>query len=358
MEAGVSRTPGVLRVQSNELPMIIIAGVYASVVCRQGGVASSMTASQVAAGVADGACVATLGIFDQGFYDRLGFGCGPYVRRMTIEPMSLKVPRLDRSPVRLTMDDAAEMHACRLGRRRVHGMVSISDAGFTLMECCECPGHGIGFRDASGALTHAMWVSVDDKAEDGPWIVRWMAWSTRLQLLELLGVVRSFGDQISGVRIADPPGLQMQDLIDRPFAWSRRTKGGPNAVHPTAVAYWQHRICDLPACMAALSLPGDSLSFNLQLHDPIEQFLPADAPWLGCGGDWVVTLGDVCSATPGRDDALPVLEASVNAFTRLWIGVRSAQSLSFTDDVRGPEDLLASLSTRWQLPEPATDWDY
>ena len=52
---------------------------------------------QVAAGVADGAAVASLGIFDQGFYDRLGFSCCPYVRRMTIEPASLKVARLESS---------------------------------------------------------------------------------------------------------------------------------------------------------------------------------------------------------------------------------------------------------------------
>ena len=358
MEVGASRTAGTLQFQTQQLPVVIIAGVYASVVCRQGGHASTLTAMQVAAGVADGAAVASLGIFDQGFYDRLGFSCCPYVRRMTIEPASLKVARLDRLPVRLSVDDAAEMHACRLGRRHMHGMINLADAGLTELECCECPGHGLGFRDAKGVLTHAMWISVDDNAEDGPWSVRWMAWSTRAQLHELLGVIRSFADQVSGVRIADPPGVQLQDLVDRPFAWLRRTRGGQNEGKPTSIAYQQHRMCDVPTCMAALSLPGKPLSFNLRLHDPIEGFLPTDAPWRGCGGDWTVTLGEQCIATQGHDANAPMLEASINAFTRLWMGARSATALALTDDLRGPGDLLAALTSRWLLPEPAADWDY
>ena len=80
--------------------------------------------------------------------------------------------------------------------------------------------------------------------------------------------------------------------------------------------------------------------------------------WSTVGGDWVVTLGEACTAAAGRDDALPMLEASVNAFTRLWIGARSAESLALTDDLRGPGALLAALTARWRLPEPTTDWDY
>jgi hypothetical protein len=203
-----------------------------------------------------------------------------------------------------------------------------------------------------------MWVSQDGKAEDGPWSVQWMAWRTPAQLFELLGIVKSFADQVSGVRIADPPGLQLQDLIDRPFAWLRRTKGGPNYGKPTSIAYWQHRICNLPACVAAESLPCADARFNLRMSDPIEAHLPGDAPWRGCAGDWIVSLGASCSAQAGRDEALPTLEASVNAFTRLWIGARTAQSLAITDDLQGPDELLATLTAQWTLPEPATDWDY
>jgi len=358
MEVGASRAEGVLRVQQTSVPLCVIAGVYAGIAGRQGGHATRLTALQVAAGVADGAVVASLGIFDQGFYERLGFGIGPYVHRITVEPSSLKVPRLERSPVRLTVDDAAEIHACRLARRHSHGCVDLSHAGVTELGCCEHAGAGLGFRDTDGVLTHCMWVSQDGKAEDGPWSVQWMAWRTPAQLFELLGIVKSFADQVSGVRIADPAGLQLQDLIDRPFAWLRRTKGGPNYGKPTSIAYWQHRICDVQACMAALSLPRADAKFNLRLRDPIEGHLPGDAPWKGCAGDWIVSLGERCGAEAGRDEALPTLEASINAFTRMWIGVRSAQSLAITDDLSGSDALLDTLSAQWTLPEPATDWDY
>ena len=358
MEVGASRADACLRVQNESLPMCVIAVVFSRIAGRQGGHATRLTALQVAAGVADGAAVASLGIFDQGFYERLGFGMGPYVRRMTIEPSSLKVPKLKRSPVRLTLDDVDAMHACRVARRHGHGCVDLAHKGVTEFECCEHRGYGLGFQEEDGRLTHCMWISTDDNLDDGPWSVRWMAWQTKAQLFELLGVVKSLADQISGVRIADPPGLQLQDLIDRPFAWLRRTKGGRNYGNPTSIAYWEHRICDLPACMAALSLPGADACFNLRLSDPIGNFLPDDAPWRGCAGDWTVSLGSTCRAEAGHDAALPMLEASINAFTRLWIGARRADALVMTDDLDGPDALIELLSAQWALPEPATDWDY
>jgi hypothetical protein len=110
--------------------------------------------------------------------------------------------------------------------------------------------------------------------------------------------------------------------------------------------------------MAALSLPGADARFNLRLSDPIGAYLPDDAPWKGCAGDWIVSLGATCKAQAGRDEALPTLEASINAFTRLWIGARRADALAITDDLDGPDVLLATLTAQWTLPEPATDWDY
>jgi NAD(P)-dependent dehydrogenase (short-subunit alcohol dehydrogenase family) len=50
--------------------------------------------------------------------------------------------------------------------------------------------------------------------------------------------------------------------------------------------------------------------------------------------------------------------ASVGAFSRLWLGVRSATSLSWTDEFSGSPDLLAKLDHILCLPSPASDWDY
>ena len=100
--------------------------------------------------------------------------------------------------------------------------------------------------------------------------------------------------------------------------------------------YWQARICDLAACMAKTHLHGPPARFNLTLRDPIEKYLDADAPWRGTSGEYVIALGPESSAEPGSDPALPTLDASVGAFTRMWLGVRPATGLAVTDDLDGP----------------------
>jgi len=54
---------------------------------------------------------------------------------------------------------------------------------------------------------------------------------------------------------------------------------------------------------------------------------------------------------------LPTLEATVNAFTRLWLGVQPASGLAITDDIAGPPELLAALDRRLRLPAPHMDWN-
>ena len=55
---------------------------------------------------------------------------------------------------------------------------------------------------------------------------------------------------------------------------------------------------------------------------------------------------------------METLEASVGAFTRLWLGVTSATALSMTDQLSGPPALLEALDEALQLPAPQTDWFY
>jgi len=47
-----------------------------------------------------------------------------------------------------------------------------------------------------------------------------------------------------------------------------------------------------------------------------------------------------------------------SAFSRLWLGVRSATRLSWTDELSASPDLLAKLDDVLRLPCPASDWDY
>jgi len=51
-------------------------------------------------------------------------------------------------------------------------------------------------------------------------------------------------------------------------------------------------------------------------------------------------------------------DQAATAFSRLWLGVRSATSLSWTDELSGSPDLLAKLDHILCLPSPASDWDY
>ncbi len=69
-------------------------------------------------------------------------------------------------------------------------------------------------------------------------------------------------------------------------------------------------------------------------------------------------FGQNSCAERGRSGSLPVLKASVGAFTRLWLGVRPATGLAITDVLSGPLDLLEQLDEALRLPTPVNDWDF
>ena len=75
-------------------------------------------------------------------------------------------------------------------------------------------------------------------------------------------------------------------------------------------------------------------------------------------GEYIVTLSPESSARPGTDPGLPTLAASVGAFTRMWLGVRPASGLAYTDDLSGPPELLSRLDRVVSLPQPKTEWDF
>ena len=79
---------------------------------------------------------------------------------------------------------------------------------------------------------------------------------------------------------------------------------------------------------------------------------------MGEGGDWIVTLGDKSTAIRGTDSALPTLSASINGFSRLWIGASNATALSAVGQLEGENALLQQLDECVRLPMPAIDWDF
>ncbi len=350
------RRPGSLHYDGVDISLSLVAAVSVSRIARGVGLGSRATARLVHDAAVEGKSVSMLGVFDTGYYDRLGFGTGANQRFVTVDPADLLVPRLSRQPIRLGNADSKRMHANRLARLKVHGAPSFDGVGATAGEIIWVDnGFGVGFEGDDGRLTHHM--MLEAKGEHGPYKVVWMAYETRQQAIELLSVIASWRDQVHGVRMPEPVGIELQSLLKAPFRRWRTTQKGDFDHKPESYPWWQMRILDVPACMAAVRVDGEPVRFVLKLTDPIVEHLGSAATWRGAGGTYVITLGSASSAVPGSHDSMPTMTASVGAFTRLWMGVASASALAVTDDLTAPPQLLQTLDRRWRLPTPVVDWD-
>jgi len=351
--------PATYRYQNEDLPLCAVTNVATSHVGRRQGLALRLTAHLLQQAAGEGALVAALGMFDQGFYDRLGFGTGPYDHWLSFDPAALKVDAPRRVPQRVTLDDWEAIHAARLTQPRRHGAIHLHPAALTRAEMlCTRGAFGLGYRDGhDGTLSHLIWCGARNM-ERGPVWVRWLVYHDREQLQELMALLKGLGDQIRLVTMMEPPGVQLQDLIQWPFKQRQITEKSPFEATARATAWWQMRILDLTGCLACTYLPGPGMRFNLRLTDPIERYLEPGPQWHGVAGDYVVTLGPASRAERGVDRALPTLTASVNAFTRLWIGVRPATGLALTDDLAGPGGLLEALDAALCLPTPLPGWEF
>jgi len=356
-ECFVSTAPGEMRYLDTDLPMSAVTAVITSHVARRRRGAGRLTARALADAAAAGAAVAALGMFDQGYYDRLGFATGTPVRWRGFDPADLVVPVPPRTPLRLTLDDWEAMHASRLSGMRLHGAMTITPAGFTRAEMGIEGGFGFGFRDETGTLTHHMWCSAKEM-EHGPLTVHWAYYRTYRELLDLLAVLQGLGDQYHLVRMREVPGISLQDLLRRPFRSIAISKASKFETGTEAHPYWQARILDLGRCLAAVEIAGEPIELNLIVDDPVTEHLPEEAPWGGVGGEYMATLGAGGILTEGRDPALPTLEVSVGALTRMWLGVLPASGLAATDRLSAPPELLDLLDRGFRLPQPDPVWDF
>jgi hypothetical protein len=359
-ECLVTTTPGTIRYLEQDMPLCAVTGVSTSRVARKQGLASRLTARMVAEDAAEGALVAGLGMFEQGFYNQLGFGTGGYEHWVGYDPARLNVGVKARVPRRITTDDWEYVHASLLARKRGHGACNLLPAHVTRAEMLwGSKAFGLGYYDGpDGELTHHAWFSTRE-VESGPYSVHWTAYQTWDQFLELMALIRNLGDQVHLVRMREPGEIQLQDLIEQPFKQRAMSDKSKFSSGIRTSAYWQVRICDLVGCMENTCLRSrEEVRFNLVLSDPIQRLLGEDAPWRGIGGNYVVTLGPISGAERGEDGGLPTLTASVGAFTRLWLGVRPATGLAVTDELAAPPDLLDRLDWVLRLPEPKLDWDF
>ena len=86
---------------------------------------------------------------------------------------------------------------------------------------------------------------------------------------ERLALLKALGDQVNTIRMGEPPTVQMQDLVRKPFKSERIRRRSEHEAGIEAAAWWQIRICDLQACVRATHLYGPTVRFGLQLDDPI-----------------------------------------------------------------------------------------
>jgi len=356
VEAHVGIRDGRVNHEGRWLPLGMVACVTTSPVARVGGLASRLTAAAVADAAERGAVAAALGMFDQGFYDRFGFGTGVPDPRRTIDPRTLDVPKLTRRPVRLGLTELDEVLACKRASHRAHGAALFDTDGDVEAEIrWYADGYILGFRDAAGTLTHCLFAV--RKGEQGPDRIRWMAWRTRAELVELLSLIRSLADSLYAVRMADPIGVCMLDYVRRPFeAMEKRLKG--TFGHPDSANAWeQWRILQPTPAFAGVRAAGEA-TLTVQLTDPIADHLAPERAWRGVAGPWTLRLGESSSMTPGGATDAPVLEASINALSRWWLGVRPASHLALSDDFAATPELLATLDRCWRPPLPRNDWEF
>lgn len=350
---------GTTRYVDQDLTMSAVTGVTTSRIARKQGLASRLTAQAIAIDAAEGAHIAMLGMFEQGYYNQLGFGTHAYEHVVIFDPAEINVQRRARVPRRLKLEDAEAVHAARLARPRFHGSCNLLSSALTRVDMMWTEnGFGLGYNDgADGALSHFFWGGTKS-AERGPYNIHFMVWHTADQFLELMALIKSLGDQVLAVKMHEPPRIQIQDILLQPFKQRALTQNSPYASIMRAAAWSQTRICDLPGCLERTHLRGSRVRFNLRLSDPITAYLDETQPWRGAGGDYVVTLGPSSGAERGVDPALPSLTASVNAFTRLWLGIRPASGLAVTDDISGPPALLEELDWALRLPDFHPDWEF
>lgn len=350
--------PATMKYLKEDIQYSAVTGVFTSRITRKQGLAAKLTAKVLARDAVSGADVAGLGIFEQGFYDRLGFGTGTYDHWISFDPASININQGHRSPRRLTAENYKEIQQALLNRMRLHGSVSILQEHSIHAELHWIKnGFGLGYNDGpQGELSHFVWIK--PKGEFGPYDVMIYAFRNYDQFRELMMVLKSLGDQVLMFRMREPAGVQLQDLIHQPFRYRGITAKGEFENTAKASAYYQFRILNIEKCFKQTHLPYGDIDFNLELNDPITQFLDNGDPWQGISGYYTIHLGKESLAGKGTNKNLPTMKASVGAFTRLWMGVRPASGLATTDDIDAPENLLEELDSLLRLPPPKPDWDF
>jgi len=188
-------------------------------------------------------------------------------------------------------------------------------------------------------------------------MVDWMAYRNYEQFRDLLGLLKSFEDQIFAITMPEPPLIQFQDFIDKPFRNYMKTAKSKFKFYNNVRANHQFRILNIFKCIEKTSVKNN-VTFNLELNDPIKDFFDDDAEWKGISGEYVIELGENSRIKKGIDNSLPKIKTNVNNFTRMWMGVLPASVLQIYENFEGDEKLIKKLDDIFNFHKPCIDWGF
>jgi predicted acetyltransferase len=356
-ECHITTSPGKMSYGESTLKLTAVSAVTVSRILRKQGAASALLASMLIEEAELGADVAGLGMFEQGYYNRLGFTTMGYEHWYSFDPAKLSLYKKGGIPERLTKENWKAVHKNLTERIKGHGSVTLDPPELIKAEMLwSKKGFGLGYKH-NGKLTHHVWFSTDD-VETGPYFVRWMAYSNWDQFLECMGIIKSLEEQVRTISMREPAHIQLQDFIDKPFQLQTITRKSKFESRMRAIAYQQLRILNLEKSIAAVSYEGTPFSFNLILTDPLEEHLPKKGTYKGCGGEYTVNIGKTSSITRKTTQGLPLISGSIGGFTRLWMGTVPASTIGLTEDLKIDTQLIEQLQKAFYKPYATCDWDY
>ena len=354
-ECLISSHPGQFYHGSNKLSHLAITSVTCSRIVRKQGIAKRLLAETIALEAEKGYITSGLGMFEQGFYNLLGYGTTWYEHILSFDPAWLKVPRKAGVPVRLSKEDAAKVYENHTSRKKGHGTVILSPEEFIFSEMkMSKNSFGLGYMK-DGKLSHHFWCHAE--GEHGPDHVHWLCYQNLDQLLELLALLHSISDQVRKVTIQEPPFIQLQDFIRKPFQLKNIAGQGKFQSNNRAIAYHQIRILDLPKAVECISV-AETLECNLILKDPIEELLPEEASWRGCGGEYTLRLGPSSEVSPGLTEGLDTMEIDISSFSRMWAGVVTPEAIVAVGNLQADQGLLEKLAAAFPYRKGSPDWGY
>lgn len=356
-ESLIVLSPGNMLFGNRNLSLAAVSAVTVSRVLRKQGAALKLLASMIRNEIAKGTALTGLGMFEQGFYNRLGFATMGYEHWYSFDPSKIKVFKKGGIPVRLNTEDYKKAWKCYREAKKYHGFVTLDPPELFQSEMIWTKkGFGLGY-ETNGELSHYMWFSVDD-AEDGPYTVQWMAFQNWDQFLELMGILKNLEEQVRTVRMKEPAFIQLQDLINKPFQLQTITRKSKFESRMRAIAYQQLRICNLESCIEAVEYEGKEFSFNLSLTDPINDYLDDKKRIDACEGQFIVNIGKSSNVSRGNDKNLPEVKGTVNGFTRMWTGILPAETVGLVEDITIDDSLIVNLTKAFYKPDVRSDWDY